>query len=82
MRRRHFFDVCDLDSIITDEEGMELSTLDAVQEEAAQALADVVRDEVRAANSKGFTCDLAIDVRDDNGPVMRVKFNFNIERLQ
>ena len=80
--RRYFFDVRDGDGVIPDEEGVVLSNLDAVQDEAARALADMARDEVRATNSKGLMRDLAIDVRDDNGAVMRVKFTFQIERLQ
>ena len=81
--RRYFFDVSDAHGVIPDdEEGMVLSTLDAVQDEAARALADMARDEVRATNGNGLTRDLAIEVRDDNGAVMRVKFTFQIERLQ
>ena len=57
-----------------------LSTLDTVQDEAARALA--ARDEVRATDGNGLTRDLAIEFRDDNGAVMRVKFTFQIERLQ
>ena len=59
---------------------MVLSTLSAVQDEAARALA--ARDEVRATDGNGLTRDLAIEFRDDNGAVMRVKFTFQIERLQ
>ena len=55
-------------------------TLDAMQDEAARALA--ARDEVRATDGNGLTRDLAIEFRDDNGAVMRVKFTFQIERLQ
>ena len=76
------FDVSDADGVIPDEEGMVLSTLDAVQDEAARALADMAKDEVRATSGNGLTRDLAIEVRDDNGAVMRVKFTFQIERLQ
>jgi hypothetical protein len=56
---------------------MVLSTLNAVQDEAARALA--ARDEVRATDGNGLTRDLAIEFRDDNGAVMRVKFTFQIE---
>ncbi|MBT1515391.1 hypothetical protein KIP88_33405 [Bradyrhizobium sp. SRL28] len=59
---------------------MVLSTLDTVQDEAARALA--ARDEVRATDGNGLTRDLAIEFRDDNGAVMRVKFTFQVERLQ
>jgi hypothetical protein len=79
--RRYFFDVRDGEGIIPDEEGMELPTLDAVQDEATHALADMARDKVRSTNGDGAR-HLNIQVRDDNGPVMRAKFSFEIERLQ
>ena len=68
--------------IVPDEEGMELSNIDAAQNEATRALADMARDEVRTRNGSGSACDLTIEVRDDDGPVMRAKFTFEIDRLQ
>jgi hypothetical protein len=78
--KRYYFDLRDGDDLCSDEEGMEMLDLEAVQEEAARALADMARDEVLARN--GFARHLAIEVRDDNGPVMRAKFAFELERLQ
>jgi hypothetical protein len=80
--RRYFFDVRDGGDVIPDEEGMELSTIDAAQNEATRALADMARDEVRTRNGNGSACDLIIEVRDDDGPVMRAKFTFEIDHLQ
>jgi hypothetical protein len=80
--RRYFFDMRDGEEVIPDEEGMELSDMDAVQDEAAYALADMARDDVRENATSGLARHVAIEVRDDYGPVMRAKFSFKIERLQ
>ncbi|MEY9676516.1 DUF6894 family protein [Bradyrhizobium elkanii] len=59
-----------------DEEGLVLSDLAAVQEEAARALADMVRDSVRGHNFD----QIAIEVRDDDGPVLEVRIAWRIRR--
>lgn len=79
---RYFFDLRDGETLISDEEGMELTTLEAVQDEAARALTDMAKDEVRIAAGSGLTCDLGIEVRDEFGPVLLAKFSFEIKRLQ
>jgi hypothetical protein len=67
------------DDIAPDDEGMELATIEAVQEDAARALADMARDAVRK-NNDGAGRQIAIDVRDDEGPVLQVTFTFAIDR--
>jgi hypothetical protein len=55
--------------------------LTAVQEEAARALAGLSWDAVRNfAGTQGHR--MAIEVRDGLGPVMQVKFTFEIIRKQ
>jgi hypothetical protein len=77
----YYFDLHDGDEIVLDEEGMELRDLAAVQEEAARALAGLSWDAVR--NFTGARSHrMAIDVRDDAGPVMQVRFIFEITRKQ
>ena len=39
--KRYFFDLRDGDELTPDDEGVELSTMEAVQEEAARSLADM-----------------------------------------
>jgi hypothetical protein len=78
--KRYYFDVKDGDALSRDEGGMELPDIEAVQEEAVRALADMARD--RAEAGRGLARDLAIEVRDDNRLVMRARFTFDIERLQ
>lgn len=77
----YYFDLRDGDVIVSDEEGLELRDLLAVQEEAARALAGLSWDAVR--NFKGAQSHrMAIEVRDILGPVMQVKFSFEISRKQ
>ena len=78
---RYFFDLRDGDDLAVDEEGMELRSIQAVQEEAARSLADMARDEVRRhAGDPTKRHRMAIEVRDENGPVLQVKFAFEISK--
>ena len=74
---RYYFDIHDADGITQDDEGLELRDLEQVQDEAARSLADMARDSIRTKNSSQT---LAIEVRNDAGPVMKVRFFFEIER--
>jgi hypothetical protein len=68
-------------ALIGDEEGLELRDLLAVQEEAARALAGLSWDSVQ--NFKGAQSHrMSIEVRDTHGPVMQVRFVFDITRRQ
>jgi hypothetical protein len=78
---RYYFDLLDGDDLALDEEGLELSDLRDVQAEAAKSLADVARDAVYTFSPVGGTRHMAIEVRDDAGPVMQVKFSFVVEKL-
>ena len=77
---RYYFDLRDGDEIISDEEGMELSSLAKVQEEAARSLAGIAQDAVCGSASQGIGHHMAIEVRDDAGPVLRATFTFAVER--
>ena len=76
---RYYFDLRDGDDLAPDDEGLELSGLARVQEEAARSLADMARDAIRN-NANGADHNMAIEVRDDNGPLLQVKFSFEINR--
>jgi hypothetical protein len=74
---RYYFDLQDDFGITSDDEGMEFASLQRVQEEAARSLADMARDEVITFD--GTTPhELAIAVRDDHGPVLQVRFLFEV----
>ncbi|WP_166307189.1 hypothetical protein V5279_12185 [Bradyrhizobium sp. 26S5] len=73
---RYYFDLRDGGGLAIDEEGLVMPDLAAVQEEAARALADMVRDSVR-----GHSLDqIAIEVRDGDGLVLEVGIAWRIRR--
>ena len=76
---RYYFDMREGDDIVPDDEGLELDSVEAVQEEAARSLADMAREAIRKQYD-GAGQQMAIDVRDDSGPVLRVTFSFTIDR--
>jgi hypothetical protein len=79
-RKRYFFDIRDGDEIAVDEEGMILATVQAVQEEAARSLAGIAQDAVCGSASQGIGHHMAIEVRDEAGPVLQATFTFAVER--
>ena len=76
--RRYYFDIREGDEIFPDEEGLELATIEKVQEEAARSLADMARDAVGTLGTSGQ--QMSIEVRDESGPVLQLKFTFAVER--
>jgi hypothetical protein len=75
---RYYFDFRDRAGLAIDDEGLELGNLVAVQDEAAGALMDMARDTGRIVKG-GQIEQMAVEVRDDLGPVMRVSFLWEIE---
>lgn len=73
--KRYYFDLKDGNDLSHDEEGMELPDVLSAQQEAAQTLADMARDAIR---SDGMGRQMAIEVRDANGPLVQVKYVFEI----
>jgi Domain of unknown function (DUF6894) len=78
----YYFDLRDDDKVVLDEEGTELSSMDEVQNEAAYALADMLRDQLPIANGNGLARDLIVEVRDGGGPVMHTRFAFEMQHLR
>jgi hypothetical protein len=76
---RYYFDLRDSSGLWADEEGIELRNLSAAQDEAARSLGDMARDAVRHINAETAQ-EMTVEVRDDVGPVMHVRFSFEIER--
>lgn len=77
-----YFDSRILDELSTDDEGTELSSMDSVQDEAAYALTDLLRDHMRASNGNPLARHLVVEVRDTDGPLLFAKFCFEIKRSQ
>ena len=76
---RYYFDMMDHNGLLADEEGLDLRDLDAAQEEAARSLSDMVRDATRTPTQDPIE-QLGVEVRDETGPVMHVRFSFDIDR--
>jgi len=75
--KRYYFDIREGDHLAADEEGLMMRDIDAVQQEAAQSLADMARDAV----SGRMLHRMAIEVRDDIGPVLEVRYLWQMRRL-
>jgi hypothetical protein len=77
--KRYFFDLRDGDHLAPDEEGVELPDIERVQEEAALALAAMTKEAVPSADRNGGH-RMAIEVRDERGPILKVLFTFEADR--
>jgi hypothetical protein len=75
--RRFYFDLRDENGLLVGEDGVMCRDLQAVQTEAARAIADMARDAVHMAAPPSPTT-MSIEVRDDDGPVMQVDFRFEV----
>ncbi|GEC55983.1 hypothetical protein ABIF38_001739 [Bradyrhizobium japonicum] len=76
---RYYFDLKDGSGTAVDEEGIDLRDVDAAQSEAAQSLGAMARDAAITTKGRG-TDQMEIEVRDEDGPVMTVRFYFEISR--
>jgi hypothetical protein len=74
---RYYFDLIDNDGIVTDDEGLELSSIGRVRDEAARSLGGIARDEVRRLPDRTPRA-LMVQVRDHTGPVLYLRFTFEI----
>jgi hypothetical protein len=76
---RYYFDLRDGDDLAPDEEGIELRSMERVQQEAAKTLADMVRDAVlENLGPEGRARRMAIEVRSDDGPVLQARFSLEM----
>jgi hypothetical protein len=72
--RRYYFDIRDGDILIPDEEGLQLTSSQAAQEEAARSLGGLLWDAARPSRGEARS-HIAIELRDDKGPLMQLKFS-------
>jgi hypothetical protein len=79
---RYYFDLRDGNEIAVDEEGAEMANLYAVQMEAARSLVDMARHAIWTKADGVLGRPMAVEVRDENGPVLQAKFTFELERLR
>ena len=72
--RRYYFDLVIGGHVGEDDEGVILLDLDAAQKEALRTLADAAKEFITVP------ADMFVQVRDEDGVVMRVKASFEIVR--
>jgi len=75
---RYYFELMDGRGLLIDE-GLELPHADAALEEGVKALVAMVRNQRLKLNSASIQA-LAINVRDDLGPVAQIGFSIKIAR--
>jgi hypothetical protein len=76
----YFFDMRVGAELLADEDGLELPNLKAVQIEAARSLGDLAQHALWTKAESILGHRMAIEVRDGAGPVLQVRFTFEIER--
>jgi hypothetical protein len=77
--KRYYFDISDAEGrIYGDPDGVEFPDIQSVQEEATLSLAEIARDTIRVRATR-VTCQrIAVQVRDDQGPVLQATVDFQI----
>jgi hypothetical protein len=74
---RYYFDTRDNDTFTPDDIGLEITSFARVKAVASVAMADLARDVLPGSVVR----NLAIEVRDNSGPVLRVSLMFGIEHV-
>lgn len=69
---RYFFDTRDGDVLLMDEEGCELTNLEAAKKAAATSLAELAADVIPTSADRV----LIVSVRDERGPVLESRLTF------
>lgn len=72
---RYHFDYRHNDRFTTDDSGTEYPSIEEAKAEASRALAELARDVLPSS----LVRTLAIEVRNDFGPVLRVSLRFELE---
>ena len=77
--QRYYFDLRDDDGLTIDDEGIELPDLRAVRYEASRTVVDSARDVLLRPMRP---TEVAVEVRDESGPVMRLRFMIDIKEYR
>lgn len=75
---RYYFDTRDNEKFIADDIGVEISSLDHVKTTASAAMADFAKDVLPGSVLRR----LAIEVRDDFGPILTVLLTFEVAQVR
>lgn len=74
---RYYFDTRDNDTFLADEVGVDLTSLEEVKTAASTAMADFAKDVLPGS----IVRILAIEVRDEFVPVLRVSLRFEVKQM-
>ena len=74
--KRYYFDVHDGRQFIRDDEGVELPDIESARQEATAALSEITREWAIGRPQHR----MAVEVRDDRGPILEASFSFVIEQ--
>ena len=75
----YYFDVRHGDHLIVDEDGFKLPNIAGVQYEATRSLMELGQDAVRSAGYDACKTErMAIEVRNEAGPVLQANFTFEV----
>jgi hypothetical protein len=74
--KRYYFGLRDQDGLAVDDEGLELHSMESVQKEASRSMTEAIREMSRWPLKAG---DISIEVRDEKGQVMFIRFAIEIE---
>jgi hypothetical protein len=77
--QRYYFDLRDDDGLTIDDEGIELPDLRAVRYEASRSVVDAARHVLLRPTRP---TEVAVEVRDESGPVMRMRFMIDIKEYR
>jgi hypothetical protein len=77
--QRYYFDLRDDDGLTIDDEGIELPDLRAVRYEASRSVVDAARNVLLRPTRP---TEVAVEVRDESGPVIRMRFVIDIEEFR
>lgn len=75
---RYYFDLRDGPAVFPDEEGLDLPNARSAELEAARALGGMIRDLQPTSEQR----DLAIEVRNEEGPLFQAALVFGINKLK
>lgn len=69
---QYYFDTRDNDDFVEDDVGLDYDDLESVKFDAAKSLAELARDVLPGSLQRA----LAVEVRDDEGPVLKAMMTF------
>ncbi|MEK9285440.1 MULTISPECIES: hypothetical protein [unclassified Bradyrhizobium] len=73
--KKYYFDIRHGSQFIRDDEGVEFPNAESVRQEATTTLSEIARECVRG----GPQHRIAVEVRDDHGPILEASVSFTVK---